>query len=78
MKNNPSVEFAVETRDLWRIYPLRGAMDRSGENPETMDGIPALRGITLRVPAGKFVALKGRSEASLFLTGIFQRWMNVN
>ncbi len=61
MKNNPSVEFAVETRDLWRVYPLRGAMDRSSENPQSVDGIPALRGINLRVPAGRFVALKGRS-----------------
>lgn len=44
--------FAVETNDLWRIYPLKGA--REG-------GIAALRGINLRVQTGKFVALKGRS-----------------
>jgi ABC-type lipoprotein export system ATPase subunit len=44
--------FAVETKDLWRIYPLKGA--REG-------GIAALRGVNLRVQTGKFVALKGRS-----------------
>ena len=43
---------AVETKDLWRIYPLRGAVD---------GGIRALQGINLQVPAGIFVALTGRS-----------------
>jgi ABC-type lipoprotein export system ATPase subunit len=43
---------AVETKDLWRIYPLRGAVD---------GGICALQGINLQVPAGIFVALTGRS-----------------
>ncbi|HTX90347.1 MAG TPA: ABC transporter ATP-binding protein [Anaerolineales bacterium] len=45
-------EFAVETKDLWRIYPVQG-------NAEA--GVPALRGINLKVPYGKFLALKGRS-----------------
>jgi putative ABC transport system ATP-binding protein len=44
--------FAIETRDLWRIYPLKSA----GES-----GVAALRGISLKVQKGKFVALKGRS-----------------
>ena len=41
----------IETKELWRIYP-------SKTNP---DGIPALRGVNLRVEPGMFVALKGRS-----------------
>jgi putative ABC transport system ATP-binding protein len=45
-------EFAVETNDLWRIYPLK---DAEG------GGIKALQGINLKVPKGKFVALTGRS-----------------
>jgi len=44
--------FAIETNDLWRIYPLKSAKQ---------GGIAALRGVNLRVPQGKFVALKGRS-----------------
>jgi putative ABC transport system ATP-binding protein len=47
-----ALEFAVETKDLWRIYPLA---DAEG------GGIKALQGINLQVPAGKFVALTGRS-----------------
>lgn len=43
---------AVETKNLWRIYPLKSA---------TESGICALQGINLQVPAGKFVALTGRS-----------------
>jgi ABC-type lipoprotein export system ATPase subunit len=43
---------AVETKDLWRVYPVRGAAD---------GGICALQGINLQVPAGIFVALTGRS-----------------
>jgi len=45
-------EFAVETKDLWRIYPLKGTQK---------GGIKALQGINLHVPTGKFVALTGRS-----------------
>jgi putative ABC transport system ATP-binding protein len=45
-------EYAIETKDLWRIYPLKGS---------EKTGIPALRGINLRVPTGKFIALAGRS-----------------
>ena len=44
--------FAIETHDLWRIYPVKN--DKQG-------GIAALRGVNLRVHQGKFVALKGRS-----------------
>jgi putative ABC transport system ATP-binding protein len=44
--------FAIETKDLWRIYPLKGS--------ET-GGIKALTGINLQVPEGKFLALTGRS-----------------
>ena len=41
----------IEAKDLWRVYS-------SKSNP---DGIPALRGLTLNVATGAFVALKGRS-----------------
>lgn len=41
----------IEAKDLWRFYP-------SKMNP---DGIPALRGLNLKVEHGAFVALKGRS-----------------
>ena len=51
-KFSPTYEFAVETHDLWRIYPLKGS-DKGG--------IKALQGISLQVPEGKFVALTGRS-----------------
>jgi putative ABC transport system ATP-binding protein len=43
---------AIETRDLWRVYPLKGSAD---------EGVPALRGINLQVGEGEFIALKGRS-----------------
>ncbi len=49
--SSPEYTFAVETKDLWRIYPLPGS-DK---------GIKALQGISLQVPEGKFVALTGRS-----------------
>lgn len=49
--------FAVETKALWRIYPLKAAVG----SPEAGAGIPALRGVDLRVPEGQFVVLKGRS-----------------
>jgi putative ABC transport system ATP-binding protein len=42
---------AVETKELWRVYPLK----------KNADGIPALRGVNLNVIAGSFIALKGRS-----------------
>ncbi len=45
---------AIETTDLWRIYPSRTS---AGET----SGIPALRGVNLDVEPGLFVALKGRS-----------------
>jgi putative ABC transport system ATP-binding protein len=41
--------YAVETHDLWRIY-------RTGAQE-----IPALRGVSLAVESGHFVAVKGRS-----------------
>ncbi len=61
MTDTPLFEYAVETRDLWRVYPTRGLKQKAGEDSPQGDGIPALRGINLRVPAGQFVALKGRS-----------------
>ena len=42
-------ETIIETEDLWRIYMLGGKE------------VPALRGVTMKLSAGKFVALKGRS-----------------
>ena len=45
-------DFAIETKNLWRVYPLKGV-----DNP----GICALQGISLKVPTGKFIALTGRS-----------------
>ena len=39
----------VETEDLWRVYRL-GTQE-----------VPALRGISLRIEQGRFVAVKGRS-----------------
>ena len=44
---------AIETTDLWRVYPCR-----SGAAAE---GVPALRGIDMKVKAGQFVVLRGRS-----------------
>jgi putative ABC transport system ATP-binding protein len=44
--------FVIETKDLWRTYPLRN---------NNQGGIAALRGVNLRVQQGTFVALKGRS-----------------
>ncbi len=41
----------VEAKDLWRIYPSK----------TNAEGIPALRGVSLEVQPGTFVALKGRS-----------------
>jgi len=45
------MSLGIETQDLWRIYP-------SWTNAA---GIPALRGVNLKVEAGSFVTLKGRS-----------------
>jgi ABC-type lipoprotein export system ATPase subunit len=41
----------IEAKDLWRVYPSR----------KNAEGIPALRGLDLKVQSGAFVALKGRS-----------------
>lgn len=45
------MSFVIETKDLWRVYPSKNHAE----------GIPALRGINLRVETGAFVTLKGRS-----------------
>lgn len=44
-----TADFAIETVDLWRIYKT-GAQE-----------VAALRGVSLQLEPGKFVALKGRS-----------------
>src|SRR5215208_1917660 len=41
----------IDTRDLWRVYPSK----------TNADGIPALRGVNLKVESGSFATLKGRS-----------------
>jgi ABC-type lipoprotein export system ATPase subunit len=41
---------AISTRDLWRIYRTRAGIET-----------PALQGVTLELPPGRFYALKGRS-----------------
>ena len=41
--------WVIETVDLWRIY-------KTGTRE-----VPALRGINLQIPGGRFIALKGRS-----------------
>lgn len=48
---HPKATAVIETQDLWRVYPSRNSAE----------GIPALRGVNLRVEAGSYVALKGRS-----------------
>jgi len=45
-------DHAIVTEDLWRVYKI-------GNNIE----VPALRGLTLQIEAGRFVALKGRSSS---------------
>jgi ABC-type lipoprotein export system ATPase subunit len=45
------MSLVIETRDLWRVYPSK----------MNADGIPALRGVNLKVEEGSFVTLKGRS-----------------
>jgi ABC-type lipoprotein export system ATPase subunit len=42
--------YAIETEDLWRVYKIGADIE-----------VPALRGLNLQVPEGRFVALKGRS-----------------
>lgn len=49
MTDNNSQTLAIETRDLWRVY-------QTGTQEVT-----ALRGVTLSLAPGSFVALKGRS-----------------
>lgn len=44
-------DFVIETKDLWRVYPSK----------THEEGVPALRGVNLKVRSGSFVALKGRS-----------------
>lgn len=48
-----ATSWAVETENLWRIYPPRSGAEQGG--------VPALRGIHFRVGAGQFVVLRGRS-----------------
>ena len=47
--NDKSNGFVVETEDLWRVYKV---------GPRE---VPALRGVSMAIDAGKFVAVKGRS-----------------
>lgn len=49
LETMPNGSQAIETQDLTRVYKMGGA------------DIPALRGVTMSVPAGSFMALKGRS-----------------
>jgi putative ABC transport system ATP-binding protein len=44
-------DFVIETKGLWRVYPSK----------THEEGVPALRGVNLKVPSGSFVALRGRS-----------------
>ncbi len=44
---------AIDTEKLWRIYPCRSSAGG--------DGVPALRGIDLKVNTGQFIVLRGRS-----------------
>jgi ABC-type lipoprotein export system ATPase subunit len=50
---NAETPLAIQTEQLWRVYPCRA---ETGES-----GVPALRGIKLRVDYGQFVVLRGRS-----------------
>jgi ABC-type lipoprotein export system ATPase subunit len=50
---NAGTPYAIETSGLRRVYPCR-----PGAGTE---GVPALRGIDLRVKTGQFVVLRGRS-----------------
>ncbi len=44
---------AIQTGKLWRIYPSHTGAGK--------DGVPALRGINLRVDYGQFIVIRGRS-----------------
>ena len=44
------MSLVIETKDLWRVYTSKTGTE-----------VPALRGVNLRVEAGTFVTLKGRS-----------------
>ncbi len=44
-----SQDYLIDARDLWRVYKI-GARE-----------VPALRGVTLQIPSGLFIAIKGRS-----------------
>jgi putative ABC transport system ATP-binding protein len=46
-----ATDFVIETQDLWRVYPSK----------THSEGVPALRGVNLKIAQGSFVALKGRS-----------------
>jgi ABC-type lipoprotein export system ATPase subunit len=50
MQNKVAIEDAIVTESLWRTY-------KSGSQQEVV----ALRGVSLNVGAGRFIALKGRS-----------------
>ncbi len=43
-------QYAIEADDVWRVYKTSGQAE-----------VAALRGVRLRVEAGRFIALKGRS-----------------
>jgi putative ABC transport system ATP-binding protein len=45
----PAPEIIIESIDLWRIYKVG------------LREVPALRGITMQIHAGRFIGLKGRS-----------------
>ncbi|MFN2109342.1 MAG: ABC transporter ATP-binding protein [Anaerolineae bacterium] len=46
---NPDYTYAIHTDNLWRVYKV-GAIE-----------VPALRGLSLEIEPGRYIALKGRS-----------------
>jgi putative ABC transport system ATP-binding protein len=46
---NPGFTYAIHTNNLWRVYKV-GAIE-----------VPALRGLSLQIDPGSYIALKGRS-----------------
>ncbi len=46
---NPNYTYAIHTDNLWRVYKV-GAIE-----------VPALRGLSLQIEYGRYIALKGRS-----------------